>query len=170
MIVIIMGVAGSGKTTVAKVLARHLHWEFRDADAYHSKENVEKMSNGIALTDEDRKPWLEAMRNDIETWIASGRNMILACSALKKNYRNILMVHNDAQRFVYLKGPAQLFEARLARRKAHFMKQNMLASQFEALEEPDSSEATICDARRNLKEIILQIEQDLSLPRLANDK
>ena len=158
-----MGVAGSGKSTVAKVLAKHLCWQYKDADSYHSPENVAKMSSGIALTDEDRMPWLESMRKDIEQWIATEQNMILACSALKRSYRDILMVDETAQHFVYLKGPPQLFAARLARRKSHFMKQNMLNRQFEALEEPDSSEATICDARHSIKEIVLQIEQEIGI-------
>jgi gluconokinase len=161
MIVIIMGVAGSGKSTVSKVLAKHLRWQYRDADAYHSPENIAKMSSGIGLTDEDRRPWLDAMRNDIQHWIATKQNFVLACSALKCSYRDILLVGEEEQAFVYLKGTPELFATRLARRKTHFMKQNMLESQFEALEEPSSSEAIICDARESIKEIVLKIEQAL---------
>ena len=162
MIVIIMGVAGSGKSTVARVLAKHLCWEWKDADSYHSEAKVAKMSSGVALTDEDRNPWLQAMRSEIAQWISADKNMILACSALKREYRDILMVNESAQHFVYLKGPAQLFAARLAKRKSHFMKQNMLKSQFEALEEPGPDEATICDARKSIKEIVLRIERALN--------
>lgn len=161
MIVIIMGVAGSGKSTVSKVLAKHLRWQYRDADAYHSPENIAKMSSGIGLTDEDRKPWLKSMRKDIQTWIAAKRNIVLACSALKQAYRDILSVAPDEQVFVYLKGPPELFASRLARRTTHFMKQDMLDSQFDALEEPSACDAIICDARLSIKEIVLQIEQEL---------
>jgi gluconokinase len=130
-----MGVAGSGKTTIGKLLAEKLHWDFADADDFHPEANVNKMSAGIALTDEDREPWLEKMRDSIRKWIASNQPTILACSALKESYRNMLQVSSDVC-VVYLSGSFELFEQRLRNRKGHFMKPDMLRSQFLTLEEP----------------------------------
>ncbi len=154
MIIIVMGVAGSGKSTIARNLARKLRCKFEDADSYHSPENREKMASGQPLTDEDRKPWLEALRAEILLCIKNGESAVLACSALKKSYREILNADREKTRFVYLKGSYSLFRKRLARRKKHFMKEDMLKSQFEALEEPDEKEATICDARDPVMKIV----------------
>jgi gluconokinase len=157
MIFVVTGVAGSGKSTIAKTLARKLRIEYVDADDFHSEANINKMRNGEALTDEDRLPWLQAMRSAIEGWIHSGKNVVLACSGLKKAYRDILKVDEQQVRFAYLKGSQRLFASRLARRKDHFMKGNMLASQFATLEEPTASEATICDASQSVQQIVSHI-------------
>src|ERR1700730_478580 len=133
-----MGVSGAGKTTVGNILAGELGWEFADADDYHSAANVEKMRTGIALTDADREPWLETLRQLISRWIADKRNAVLACSALKKAYREFLRVSPDV-RFVYLKVTQDLLTERLRTRRGHFMTEKMLASQLAALEEPDDA-------------------------------
>lgn len=154
MIYIVMGVAGSGKSTIAKVLALKLKIDFVDADQYHSPENVAKMKGGTPLTDEDRLPWLNALADAMTEWIKKGESKALACSALKKSYRKILNVDPENVRFIYLKGTYKLFAERLARRKKHFMKENMLLSQFETLEEPEDDEAIVCDARDSVFEIV----------------
>jgi len=157
-----MGVAGSGKSTIARRLASKLRIEFLDADRYHSKENIEKMSAGIALTDEDRLPWLNSLRQLIAERLTEGRSATLACSALKRKYREILTVEKRKQCFAYLKGSPALFEKRLSSRKEHFMKSDMLKSQFETLEEPESDEAIICDAGQPVLRIVDEIIETLS--------
>lgn len=136
-IIIVMGVSGSGKTTVGRLLAEQIGWHFADADDFHSEDNRDRLARGIPLTDEDRRPWLDALRSAIASWVAQGRLMVLACSALKAAYRSYL-VHGWEQvvRLVYLKGDADLIARRLADRTGHFMHQDLLASQFETLEEP----------------------------------
>src|SRR6516225_2252467 len=118
MIVIVMGVVGAGKTTIGKLLASEPGWEFADADDFHPIANVEKIRHGIALTDEDREPWLERLRKAITVWIAAGKNIALACSALKRAYRAKLSVGPQV-RFVYLKGSAALIADRLHSRQGH---------------------------------------------------
>ena len=156
-----MGVAGCGKSTIARRLAARLKIEFLDADAFHSKENIEKMSRGIALTDADREPWLNTLREAVELRIAEGRSATLACSALKRKYRQVLTVDSAKQCFVYLRGSQTLFESRLAHRKQHFMKSDMLKSQFETLEEPGADEAIICDAGMPVMQIVGEIIKGL---------
>jgi gluconokinase len=129
-----MGVVGSGKTTVGKLLAQKLGWEFADADDFHPAENIRKISRGIPLTDADRAPWLAALQRAIQDWQAAGKNVALACSALKQSYREEL--NAGAVRFVYLKGDAQLISQRLHDRHGHFASDAILKSQFEDLEEP----------------------------------
>ena len=136
MIVIVMGVEGAGKTTVGRLLAEQLGWEFADADDYHSKSNIEKIRHGIPLNDEDRRPWLQQLRAQIEQWISQKRNAVLACSALKRSYRDELTVGPEV-RFVYLHGSAELIAQRLRARHGHFANENILASQFADLEEPE---------------------------------
>jgi gluconokinase len=136
MVVIVMGVAGSGKSTVGQLLARTLGWQFHDADDLHPRSNREKMRHGIALTDDDRRPWLEAVRGQIEQCLASGIGAVIACSALKQWYRDLLVINPAEVKVVYLKGERTLIEARLAGRHGHFFDRQLLASQFEALEEP----------------------------------
>ena len=142
MVLIIMGVAGCGKTTVGRMLSEKLGWKYFEGDEYHPKENVAKMSAGIPLNDDDRKPWLLKLRSIIEDALALGTNIILTCSALKESYREILKVNDDVK-FIYLKGSYELIESRMKLRKDHFMKPGMLKSQFDALEEP--TEAIIID-------------------------
>ena len=139
MILIIMGVAGSGKTTVGQLLAKELSWTFRDADEFHPATNIEKMSQGIALEDADRAPWLAAMRATVETWLREGTNAVLTCSCLKASYRQMLLVDPERIRFIYLKGSYELIDARLRRRAHHFMKADLLKSQLEILEEPQDA-------------------------------
>ena len=131
-----MGVSGSGKTTIGKMLAAALKWRFYDADALHSAANREKMRRGIPLTDSARLPWLRRVRRVIEKCVAAGTGAVVACSALKQSYREILMVDAGEVRIVYLKGSAELIARRLADRKGHFMPADLLPSQFAALEEP----------------------------------
>jgi gluconokinase len=137
MIILLMGVAGSGKTTIGRRLAVDLSWRFYDADDFHPPANVAKMAAGTPLTDADRGPWLQALRNRIETSLATSENAIVACSALKSTYRAILHPRaSEPVHFVYLRGTPELLAERLAGRTNHFMKPAMLASQLSALEEP----------------------------------
>lgn len=136
MIVILMGVSGAGKTTVGRVLAARLGWEFHDADDLHPANNKEKMSHGIALTDDDRWPWLAAVRRLVEECLAKGRSAVLACSALKQTYRDEIVADPARVRLVYLKVPQETIADRLAHRTGHFFDPHLLRSQFETLEEP----------------------------------
>jgi gluconokinase len=135
MIVIVMGVVGAGKTTVGQTLAEQLGWEFADADDFHPVSNIEKIQQGIGLSDADREPWLDRMRAAIFQWIADRRNVVLACSALKETYRQKLQVGPEV-RFVYLKGNADLIAERLRSRHGHFAGEQILGSQLADLEEP----------------------------------
>lgn len=130
-----MGVAGAGKTTIGRVLAQRLGWEFVDADSFHSLANIEKIRRGIPLDDADREPWLKAIRKAIDHWIEERRNVVLACSALKQSYREQLNPGPDLK-LVYLKGSSELIGQRLQSRHGHFAGLQLLASQFATLEEP----------------------------------
>ena len=158
MIVIVMGTTGSGKTTIGTLLAKRLGWEFVDADDYHPPVNVEKMKHGIPLTDADREPWLETLHDKIVQWSAEGRNVVLACSALKQSYRDELRATSDVK-FVYLKGSYELFSPRVIARKGHFAKQDLLASQFATLEEP--TDAIIVDAAPPPEHIVAEVRRRL---------
>lgn len=136
MVLIIMGVSGAGKTTVGRVLARRLGWKFFDADDLHSDDKKIKIHNGVPLTDEDRIPWLEALRNLIE---GLDTPAVIACSALKKSYREMLSGSGRDVRFVYLRGDAELIRERLERREGQFAGAGILESQLEALEEPEDA-------------------------------
>ena len=160
MIVVVMGTTGSGKTTIGSLLAERLGWEFVDADDFHPPANVEKMNQGIPLTDTDREPWLRALRDKILEWTAEKRSVALACSALKQRYREEL--HASSQvKFVYLKGSYELFSRRVLTRKGHFAKQDLIASQFAALEEP--TDAIIVDAAHSPEEIVSEVLGQLDI-------
>lgn len=132
-----MGVVGAGKTTVGSLLAQKLSWEFADADDFHPPGNVEKMSRGIPLSDDDRTPWLTALRNAILQWNQQHKNVVLACSALKRKYRDELKA--DHVQFVYLEGPYELIQERLHARRGHFATESILKSQFQDLEVPEDA-------------------------------
>jgi carbohydrate kinase (thermoresistant glucokinase family) len=142
-VLIVMGVSGSGKTTVGALLAGRLQWEFEDADSFHPPANVAKMRSGIALSDEDRAPWLRAIAAWIGEVRAAGRHGVVACSALKRRYRDVLAGDRAAVRLVYLKGDESLIASRVAARHEHFMPLSLLRSQFAALEEPTADEHPI---------------------------
>lgn len=160
-VIIVMGVSGSGKTTIGTSLAKQLCWDFQDADWFHSAINIDKMSHGIPLTDEDRQPWLKAMRDAIKSWIAEDKHCILACSALKETYRHELQPDAIRVRFVYLKASLELLMARMTGRQGHFMKADMLTSQLQTIEEP--ADAIIIDAARGEDEIVAEIRKHLSV-------
>jgi len=147
-----MGVAGSGKTTVGELLAQRLRWNFFDADAFHPTENITKMANGTPLNDADRAPWLAALHALISASLEENRPAVLACSALKESYRQQLLEGNEGVLIVYLKGSYDLIWSRIAQRKDHYMKPQMLRSQFEALEEPKN--ALILDGSLSVAEIV----------------
>jgi len=139
VVIIICGVSGVGKTTIGQLLAQELGWDFYDADDFHSVANIAKMEGGIPLTDEDRQPWLGRLRELIEQCLAAGKNAVLACSALKKAYRDWLRVSDDVK-FVFLRGDRREITEHLQHRREHFMNPALLDSQFEDLEEPQPSE------------------------------
>jgi gluconokinase len=140
---VVMGVSGSGKTTVASKLAERLHWTFEDGDRFHPKSNVEKMSAGQPLTDEDRWPWLNAIADEIERVCTAGEHAVIACSALKRTYRDVLLRGRNDVRIVFLNGTQQLIAHRLSSRKDHFMPPGLLDSQFRTLEPPGFDENAI---------------------------
>ena len=158
-----MGPAGSGKTTVGELLAEQLSWEFADGDDFHPPVNIAKMSRGIPLTDEDRLPWLQAIRNSIEQWLAQARDVVLACSALKRSYRDLLGVGSNAKdiKLVNLKGSYDLLLERLHSRKGHYMKEQMLSSQLADLEEP--TDAITIDVSASPEQIVSEIRKRLGL-------
>jgi gluconokinase len=164
MIVIVMGVTGSGKTSIGRLLAEQMGWEFADADDFHPRANVEKMERGIPLNDEDRRPWLERLRIQIQSWNANARNGVLACSALKRSYRQELNAAPEV-RFVYLKGSPALIVQRLRLRKGHFADEKILAGQFADLEEPET--AVTVDIAQTPEEIVAEIRERLGLERLG---
>jgi gluconokinase len=135
-----MGVSGSGKSTIADRLAARLDWRFEDGDGFHPPGNVAKMSAGQPLTDDDRRPWLQAIADEIDRVSRQGERLVVACSALKRSYRDILSHGRKDVRFVFLNGSYELIASRLAARKGHFMPPGLLASQFKTLEPPDTSE------------------------------
>lgn len=165
-VVIIMGVSGSGKSTIGSLLAARLQWEFEDADWFHPPANVTKMHNGIPLTDDDRWPWLRAVAAWIDSVRGTGRHGVLACSALKRRYRDILIGPRSDLRLVYLRGTEALIARRIATRHEHFMPASLLRSQFDALEEPGPDEnPIIVSVEPKPREIVERIvEQILAGP------
>jgi len=142
-VIVVMGVSGSGKSTVGTLLAARLQWKFEDADWFHPPSNVEKMHSGIPLTDDDRWAWLRAIAAWIDEARAAGRHGIVACSALKRSYRDLLIGERSDVRLVYLKGDESLIAGRIATRPEHFMPASLLHSQFMTLEEPGADENPI---------------------------
>jgi len=136
MVIVLMGVAGSGKTTVGRILAGQLGWPYRDADEFHPPANVDKMSHGIPLTDRDREPWLAAIRRYVDETLARDDHAVVTCSALKEDYRRIIVPDRGRVKLVYLAGDFSLIAERLRTREGHFMKAAMLSSQLADLEPP----------------------------------
>lgn len=155
-----MGVTGAGKTTVGSLLAHELGWKFADADSFHSAANKEKMRLGIALDDADRAPWLASMRAAILQWSGEHQNVVLACSALKSDYRKTLDIGSEVK-FVYLKGSYEFISQRLLSRHGHFATETILRSQFETLEEP--SDAIVVDVSKSPEDIVAEIRERLHL-------
>jgi len=165
--IIVFGVSGAGKTTVGKLLAQELGWQFLEADDFHSAANIVKMRSGRPLTDEDRWPWLDRLRDQIEQLLSAGENAVLACSALKRAYRDRLRV-SDEVKFVFLRGDYALVEKQLRSRRGHFMNAGLLQSQFDELEEPQADERAITVALgRAPEEIVEEIEAKLHLAKSA---
>jgi gluconokinase len=159
MVVVLMGVSGSGKTTVGKLLATVLGAEFAEGDKYHPPQNVEKMRLGIPLDDVDRWPWLEILSAEIDRWLAAKKTVILACSALKRSYREVLAKGRPEVRFVYLKGEQALLRVRLDGRRGHYMPASLLASQIAALEPP--TDAITVDIAGSPQTIVAEIRRYL---------
>ena len=159
-----MGVSGSGKTTIGELLSQALGWPFYDADDFHPPANVDRMRQGIALTDEDRQPWLAALARLIGDALSADQSLVLACSALKAAYRERLTPRGATEgevRFVYLRVPADVAAARLRNRSGHYMPASLVPSQFATLEEP--ADATVIDATQPPEAIVADIRRRLSL-------
>lgn len=156
-----MGVSGAGKTTVGTRLAEDLGWEFFDGDEFHPAANIDKMAQGIPLTDEDRWPWLRALHDFIHERLIVGVPAVVACSALKADYRRILLDGNQGARLVYLKGSQALIRHRLEERADHFFNAELLESQFDALEEPSPDEALHVPIDQPPDAIVESIKQSL---------
>jgi carbohydrate kinase (thermoresistant glucokinase family) len=163
LIAIVMGVAGSGKTTVGQALAGLLGWRFQDGDALHSAVNIAKMRAGTPLTDQDRLPWLADIARLIEHWQAQDQGGVVACSALRRSYRDMLVADRSNMALIYLRGSIDLFRARLEARQGHFMPVGLLESQFATLQEPSADENPIVvDADGRPNEILADIARRLA--------
>jgi gluconokinase len=163
VVIIIFGVSGAGKTTVGKLLAREVGWRFLEADDFHPEANIEKMRSGHPLTDKDRRPWLEYLRDQIGRSLTADENAVLACSALKRKYRDCLRVNSDVK-FVFLSGDYALVAEQLRRRRGHFMNPALLQSQFADLEEPQpDEEVTTIELGRTPQETVDEIKTMLHL-------
>ena len=166
MVIVVMGVSGSGKTTIGRALAERLRWPFADADDWHPAANIEKMRGGTPLTDEDREPWIHSLNGIIRSWLGDGRNAVLACSALRSSHRQALrqgILDGTSVRFVYLKGTYQEIDRRVRLRTGHFMPESLLKSQFGTLEAPDTSEALIIDVHLPVAQSVTAILAALHL-------
>jgi len=162
---VVMGVSGSGKSTIADRLATRLDWRYEDGDQFHPPANVAKMSAGQPLTDEDRWPWLQAIADEIDRLAAAGQRAVIACSALKRAYRKILVHGRDDIRIVFLEGTQELIAARLAARRGHFMPPGLLTSQFKTLEPPQPDERPITvSIDASVEAIVDQIIRQLKVP------
>lgn len=162
-VVVVMGVSGSGKTTIGKKLAEELRVEFVDADDFHPPENVSKMQSGEPLNDDDRRGWLLALRRSIDEAHASGRSMVLACSALKAEYREVLGLSRKGTVLVYLRATLELVEQRIKQRHGHFMPAVLARSQFATLEEPE--DAISVDAAQTPEQIVQNVVSELEARR-----
>ncbi len=163
MVIIIFGVSGAGKTTLGQLLAQELRWKFYEADDFHSQANIDKMRQGVPLTDEDRWPWLESLRELIKQCLAAGQNAVLACSALKESYRRCLRVSPEVK-LVYLRGDYVLIERQLRQRPGHFMDPKLLRSQFAELEEPQPEEdVAVVELGRSPRELVQEMKKKLRL-------
>jgi gluconokinase len=161
VIVIVFGVSGAGKTTIGKLLAEQLGWQFYEADDFHPRANIEKMRSGRPLTDEDRWPWLERLREQITRSITANENAVLACSALKRAYRDRLRVSDDVV-FVFLRGDYALIAEQLRHRRGHFMNPELLRSQFADLEQPEPDEDVLTtELGRTPQELVEDIRTKL---------
>ena len=158
-VLVVMGVSGSGKTTIGQALARRLDFEFIEGDEFHSRANRQKMHAGQPLNDADREPWLEALRSRIAAMLARKGNAVLTCSALRQSYRDHLAM--PGVRFIYLKVSEPVVRARLARRRGHFFNPALLESQFAALEAPRDADALVVDGDASDLEVTQQIIRDL---------
>jgi carbohydrate kinase (thermoresistant glucokinase family) len=163
MVVIVMGVSGSGKTTIGRLLAAELGWSFLEGDDFHPRANVEKMAAGLPLDDADRLPWLHALRDLVDRCLATGENAVLACSALRRSYRQILGTDRPEVSLVHLQGSFAQIDRRLAARQGHFMPRALLASQIAALEEPQEGEAVAVSVDGTPEEIVRKIRVQLAL-------
>jgi gluconokinase len=161
MILIAMGVSGSGKTTIGETLASALGCDFADADSFHSQANKDKMHQGIPLTDDDRWPWLAAIRASIEKKQQEGGSHVYACSALKQVYRDILRDGDKDVIFVYLKGSPELLRERIKTRKGHFFDPALLQSQLDTLEPPGADEAIVVDIALSPEDIVKQVIKEM---------
>ena len=158
MIVIVMGVCGTGKTTVGRLIAAKMGARFEEGDKFHPTANVEKMSRGEALDDEDRWPWLHAIGRSIDDWQRAGEDVVLACSALKERYREILVGDRPDMRIVHLYGSQELISDRMAQRQHHFMPASLVPSQFAALEPPEVGDQVIAaDVTKSPEEIAKEV-------------
>jgi len=159
MFYVIMGVSGTGKSTIGKLLSDRTGWDFADADDFHPTANIEKMNRGIALSDRDRRPWLEKLHELISQTLHLNKSGILACSALKSQYRQILRGESDEVLFIYLAGDYDCIQNRIQQRQGHFMNADLLLSQFETLEEPkDALRIDVClTPEQIVEEILLKI-------------
>jgi len=160
-VIIVMGVSGSGKTTIGRSLAKRLGWDFIESDEYHSPQDIEKMSGGIPLTDEDRWPWLRRLHDLLLAYKEKDRSLVLACSALKQSYRDMLISDLENAFYVYLQGDYDLIHHRMQQRQ-HYMKAGMLRSQFDALEEPQ--DGMTLDIQNSPEEIVDKILAHLPDP------
>ncbi len=160
MVILVMGVSGSGKTTIGEMLSTQLNWPFVDGDSLHSAANVAKMAAGIPLTDDDRAPWLQSIHDVMEGWRTKQKDGIVASSALKEKYRQILLTGPEIK-LVYLRGSYDLVYSRMQHRPGHYMKPEMLQSQFAALEEP--KDAIVVDIASPAEENVRTIRQQLAI-------
>lgn len=160
MVVLLMGVAGSGKTTIGRQLADELGWRFADADEFHPPANVAKMSAGIPLDDADRAPWLAAIRLYIDTRLAKKENAVVTCSALKEKHRAVLRSDSVQVKLIYLRGTREVLWSRISGRQGHFMKPAMLDSQLATLEEP--TDAIVFDIAQSPAQIIAGIRSAIA--------